>query len=166
MRLSIIVAVGEGGVIGRDGALPWSLPADLARFKRLTMGHHLLVGRKTYEAIGRPLPGRRMVVISRRSDYAPAGVEVAESPAAAVARAAAAGDDEAFVAGGGEVYRQLLPRAHRLYLTQVGGRFAGDTRFPAIAQREWRLTAREDHPADERNPHPYSFLTYERVADS
>lgn len=163
MRLSIIVAVGEGGVIGRDGSMPWHLPADLARFKRLTLGHHLLLGRKTWEAIGRPLPGRKMVVITRRRDYAPEGVEVVASPAEAVDRAAAAGDDEAFVAGGGEIYRQLLPRCQRVYLTRIQGRFEGDTRFPELDQEEWRLVAREDHPADERNPHPYSFLTYERA---
>lgn len=163
MRLSLIAAVSENGIIGRGGELPWHLPADLRRFKALTMGHHLLVGRKTWESIGRPLPGRTMVVISRRPGYAPAGVRVARSLEEAVALAAAAGEEEAFVGGGEALYRAALPQADRLYLTRVGAEVPGDARFPAWREEEWELVAHEDHPADERHAFPFRFLTYDRV---
>lgn len=164
MKLSLIAAAGTNGVIGRGGRMPWHLPADLKRFKELTLGHHLLLGRKTFEAIGRPLPGRRMVVVSRRAGYAPQSVEVVASPEEAVARAAAAGESEAFVAGGGEIYRALLPRADRVYLTRVEGTFDGDTYFPPLPEADWRLSFREDRPADEKNPYALSFLVYDRRA--
>jgi dihydrofolate reductase len=162
MRVSLVAAVADNGVIGRDGGLPWHLPEDLARFRRLTMGHHLLVGRRTFESIGRALPGRRMVVVSSGSGALPAGVERAASLAAALARAAAAGDDEAFVAGGAALYAAALPQADRLYLTRVHGEPAGDVRFPPFAAAEWREVERDERPADERHAWPFTFLTYER----
>ncbi len=151
----------RNGVIGRDNALPWRLPADLARFKQLTMGHHLIMGRKTWESIGRVLPGRTMVVLSSRPDFAVPGVLHARSIEQALALC---GEDEVFVAGGAEVFRQLLPRATRLCMTLVDADIPGDIRFPEFDESTWSLTSREPHLPDERNPYPYTFLTYERAA--
>lgn len=162
MRLSIIVAVADNGVIGRDGDLPWRLSADLKRFKALTMGHHLLMGRKTFESIGTVLPGRTTVVISRGQPDLPAGVELAHSLEQAVELARAHGDDEPFIAGGAEIYAQALPAADRLYLTRVHADCEGDALFPAWQEAAWQEVLREDHPADDRNAHPYSFLIYDR----
>jgi dihydrofolate reductase len=164
MTISLIVAMSRNQVIGRDNALPWRLPADLARFKRLTMGHPLIAGRKTWEAIGRALPGREMIVVTRQPGYAAEGARVARSLDEALELAAGgrAADDEVFVGGGAEIYRQALPRAHRLYLTLLHEDIPGDTRFPPWDESEWRLVSREDHAADEKNPYPYSFLLYER----
>lgn len=162
MRVSLIVAADLGGVIGKEGGLPWHLPADLKRFKALTLGHHLIVGRKTYEAIGRPLPGRTMLVVSRQPGYAPAGVAVVASPEEALAVARAAGESEVFVAGGGEIYRRLLPAADRVHLTRVEGRFEGDTCFPPLDPAQFHLTASEARPADARNAWPVRFEVWER----
>lgn len=162
MRLSIIVAIADNGVIGRDNDLPWHLSADLRRFKALTMGHHLVLGRKTFESIGAVLPGRTMVVISRGRPDLPTGVHLVHSLAEAVELARGAGDDEAFVAGGAEIYAEALPAADRLYLTRVHTACEGDTLFPAWEPGDWHEVSREDHPADDRNAHPYSFLVYER----
>jgi len=162
MRLSIIVAVADNGVIGRDGDLPWRLSADLKRFKALTMGHHLLLGRKTFDSIGAVLPGRTMVVISRGRPSLPTGVLLASSLGEAVELARAHGDDEVFIAGGAEIYAQALAVADRLYLTRVHARIEGDTYFPVWQEGHWKEISREDHSADDRNAHPYSFLVYER----
>ena len=163
MKLSIIVAVAESGVIGRDNDLPWYLPADLKRFKQLTMGHHLLMGRKTFEAIGRALPGRTTVVITRGDPTLPEGVQRAGSLEEALAKAAAAGEDEAFVAGGAQIYTLALPRADRLYLTKIHAAIEGDTRLPELTESEWHLLSQEDHEPEGKNEYTYSFLTYERV---
>ena len=163
MRLSIIVAVAEFGVIGRDNDLPWYLPADLKRFKQLTMGHHLLMGRKTFEAIGRALPGRTTVVISRGRPALPDGVELAGSLDDAIALAAQADDDEVFVAGGAQIYHLAHPRADRLYLTRIHAPIAGDTRFPDLPETDWTLVSQEDHTPDEKNEYRYSFLVYDRA---
>jgi len=161
MPLAIVAALAQNDVIGKDGGLPWHLAADLRRFKALTMGHHLLVGRRTWESIGRPLPGRTIVVLTRSRDFTPPpGVLVAHDLDRALALAA--GDPEPFVAGGAEIYRAALPRAERLYLTRVEAEVEGDTRFPTWNQDEWVVTARESHPADDRNDHPTTFLTYAR----
>ena len=164
MRVALIVAMSAGGVIGRHGALPWHLPADLARFKRLTMGHHLIVGRRTWEAIGRPLPGRTMVVVSRRPEELalPAGVHAVRSLEEALALAAAAGDGEAFIAGGAAIYRLALPRADRLYLTDVHAELHGDTFFPPLDLALWREFEREEVPADERNAYATTFRVLAR----
>jgi len=148
MRLSIIVATAENGVIGRDNDLPWYLPADLKRFKQLTMGHHLLMGRKTFEAIGRALPGRTTVVISRGRPTLPEGVRLAASLDEALSLAAAAGEDEAFVAGGAQVYDLAGPRADRLYLTRIHAAIEGDTRLPELVESDWELVSKEDHGPD------------------
>ena len=163
MKLSIIVAVAEYGIIGRDNDLPWYLPADLKRFKRLTMGHHLLMGRKTFEAIGRALPGRTTVVISRGQPALPEGVKLAASLDEAITLAAQANDDEAFVAGGAQIYNLALPRADRLYLTRIHAAIEGDTRFPEVVESDWELVSKEDHEPDEKNKYRYSFLVQDRA---
>ena len=163
MRLSIIVATAENGVIGRDNNLPWYLPADLKRFKQLTMGHHLLMGRKTFEAIGRALPGRTTVVISRGRPTLPEGVRLVASLDEAVALATQTDDDEAFVAGGAQVYHLALPRADRLYLTRIHAAIEGDTRLPELVESEWQLVSQDDFEPDEKNEYRYSFLIYDRA---
>lgn len=162
MRLSLIAAVAADGVIGSGGRLPWHLPADLKRFRHLTRGHHLLVGRRTWEAIGRPLPERRIVVISRRAPPHLPGVLVARSLAEAVAVARDAGDGEAFVGGGGQIFRLALPSADRVYLTRVGARIPGDVRFPDLEAEEWTLASRRRRDPDAANPYPLDFELWER----
>ena len=161
MTVSIIVAMTADRVIGRDNTLPWRLPADLRRFKRLTLGHHLVVGRKTWESIGRPLPGRKMVVITRQRKFRADGVEVVHSVDDALAVARKNGEDEVFIAGGEEIYRQTLARAHRLYLTRVHATIEGDAFFPEYDAAAWTEVEREDRAADDKNPHAFSFVTYE-----
>lgn len=163
MRISIIVAVADNGVIGRDNDLPWHLSADLRRFKRLTMGHHLLLGRKTFAAIGRPLPGRHMVVISRGTPELPAGVALVSSLAAGIDLARRGGDDEVFIAGGAQIYSLALPLTERIYMTRVHQEFAGDTHLPDLDEDQWTVVDREHHQPDEKNPLGYSFLVLERA---
>jgi dihydrofolate reductase len=158
MRLSAIVAMATNRCIGRDNTLPWRLPADLKRFKQLTMGHTLVMGRKTYESIGRPLPGRTTLVVTRQRDYAPEGVQVAHSLEQALEQARG---DEVFIAGGADLYRQAMEHVRRLYLTRIGRDYQGDTFFPELDLSGWRLLAEEHHPATATEP-PFSFLTYER----
>ena len=162
MRVALIAAVADNGVIGRAGDLPWRLPADLKRFRRLTMGHHLIVGRKTWQSIGQPLAGRQILVLTRAGAVEPSGAEPCGSLDEALARAAAAGDDEPFVAGGAEVYRLALPGADRLYLTRVHARPEGEVRFPAFDAERWRLVEARQRPPDDRNAHHLSFEIYER----
>lgn len=164
MRISLIAAVAENGVIGRQGQLPWRLSDDLRRFKQLTMGHTIIMGRRTWESIGRALPGRRTVVVSRRPDFRTnaEGVETASDLDQALAIAKAAGDKEVFIIGGAELYRESLGRADRLYLTRVQTVVEGDTSFPEIAWKNWQLVESEDHDANEKNEHPYRFETYDR----
>jgi dihydrofolate reductase len=164
MIRSIIVAAAENGVIGRQGQLPWRLSADLQRFKQLTMGHAVLMGRKTFESIGRPLPGRRMIVITRQQDYQAAGVEIAQSLEEAYRRAAEQGETEAFIIGGAEIFLDALPHADRLYFTQVRATIDGDVRFPPFDRTRWHLISQEEHAADAKNEYPFTFETYERLA--
>jgi dihydrofolate reductase len=161
-RVSIIVAADEHGGIGRDGGLPWHLPADLKRFKALTMGKPIVMGRRTWDSIGRPLPGRRSLVVSRQPGLALDGAEVFESLDAALQ--AVAGAPEACVIGGAEIYRQALPRAEVVYLTRVHGSVQADTFLPALDAADWEEVAREDCPADDRHAYPCSFLTLRRVS--
>jgi dihydrofolate reductase len=165
MRLSLIVAVADNGVIGRGGRLPWHLGADLARFKRLTMGHTLIVGRRTWESIGRALPGRRMLVVSRRpqSLALPDGVRAVGSLEEGLTVAAAAGDDEAFVGGGAALFAAALPHADRLYLTAVLAAVEGDTVLPPLDLDGWHELEREELPADARNDYPTTFRVLERA---
>src|SRR5438132_731590 len=147
MRISIIAAVAENGVIGRKGRLPWHLSGDLRRFKRLTMGHTIIMGRRTWESIGRALPGRRTVVVSRQPSYpvGAADVQIAASLGNAIEVAVAAGDDEAFIVGGAELYREAVPTANRYYLTRVCAAVEGDTYFPEIEWGDWQLVDLEEH---------------------
>lgn len=158
--LSLIVAVAENGVIGRGGTLPWHLSADLKRFKRLTMGHAIIMGRRTYESIGRPLPGRRSIVVSRNADYHPGGVEVA--PNLNEALRLAAGDDEVFVIGGSRLFAEALPRADRLHLTRIHAAVEGETFFSEPDWSQWRVVAEEPRERDPATGLDYSFLCYER----
>jgi dihydrofolate reductase len=162
MIVSVIAAVARGGVIGRGGQLPWHLPADLRRFRKLTTGHHILMGRKTYESLGRPLPERTNVVITRQKNVHPAGVRVATSLDDAVELARQAGETEAFVIGGAEIFRLALPIADRLYVTEIDADVAGDTYFPDYDRSQWQLIERIVSPSDERNPLPMTFLQYDR----
>lgn len=162
MRVSLIAAVADNGVIGHRGELPWHLSDDLRRFKALTMGHHLVVGRKTFESIGRALAGRRMVVVSRHAPKLPEGVTSAGGLDEALHLAERAGDDEVFVAGGAEIYRLALPRADRLYLTRVHASPEGDALFPPLDPGGWRLIERREGTTGEHSPLPHSFLVYDR----
>lgn len=159
----MIAAMGSNRAIGIDGGLPWRLPADLRRFKALTMGHTLVMGRKTFESVGRPLPGRTTIVVTRREDYAPEGVLVAHSIAEALARAKGDKVDEVFVAGGEEIFRQALEGADRMHLTRIEKDFPGDTFFPDFDESAWRLVEREDHEATAETPFAYGFRVYDRV---
>ncbi len=158
-RVTLVVAVAENGVIGRDGALPWRLPDDLKRFKQTTLGKPVLMGRKTWDSIGRPLPGRRNIVLSTKPGFTAAGADTFPSLEAALA--SCAGDPEVMVIGGAEIYRMALPLATRIHLTRVHAAPDGDT-FLDLPLAGWRELAREDHPADDRNAHPFSFITLER----
>ena len=162
MVVSLIVAVSSNGVIGRDGGLPWRLSNDLKHFKKLTMGHHLIIGRRTWDEVGKPLPGRTMVVVTRSRRFAPEGVRVAHSleEALDIAR----DDDEPFIGGGAHIYRMALENnlVDRLYITRVHAEVDGDTFFPDIKFDDWKLVSEEHHEADERNQHSFSFLVYER----
>jgi len=168
-ELAVIVAAADNDVIGREGDLPWHLSADLKHFKHLTMGKPLVMGRKTYESIGRPLPGRTSIVVTRDSGWSAPGVLVAHDPDSAVALAGevadADGAGEVMVIGGAELYAQLLPRASRLYLTRVHLSAEGDTTLPPISWDQWREVAREEHGPAAGAPCGYSFLVYSRVPD-
>lgn len=164
MTLSIIAALATNDVIGRDNRLPWHMPADLKRFKQLTTGHHVLMGRKTFDEIRTPLPGRINVVITRNPGFAADGILVASSVDEAVTMAEASHDDEIFVIGGAEIIAQTLHRADRMYLTRIHGEPEGDTFFPEFDEvNEWRLVEREDFEPDARHEYAWSFLTYERA---
>jgi dihydrofolate reductase len=164
VRLSILAAVSENDVIGRDGRLPWHLPAELRHVKQLTTGHTLLMGRKTYESVGRPLPERTSIVITRDRDYTAApGVIVVADFETAVTTARERGESEAFVFGGEAIYALALPRADRLYLTRVHARVEGDAFFPALEEGGWKLVHEEQHAADERHAHAFTFQTFDRA---
>lgn len=160
MKLAIIVAMSKNRVIGRGGELPWRLSADLQRFKRLTMGHPIIMGRKTYESIGRALPGRTSVVITRQADYSAEGVLIAASLPEALQRCGDAA--EAFVIGGGEIYSQALPLADRLYVTTVEADVEGDTFFPQWDTRQWQLVEETSHQADAKNSFGMKFQVFDR----
>jgi len=157
MVVSLVVALSENRVIGKNGGLPWHLPLDLRRFKRLTMGHILLMGRKTFASIGRPLPGRRSIVLTRNPAYRPEGVLTAGSLEDALRLSSP--DEEVFVIGGASVFAEAHPLADRLHLTRVHAEIEGDTFFPEEALSGWVTVAEERHPADERHAHAFTFFT-------
>lgn len=160
--ISIIVAASSNGVIGVQGELPWRLPSDLQRFKSLTMNKPIVMGRLTYESIGRALPGRQNIVITRQPDYLANNCDVVQSIDAAIEAAADAA--EIVVIGGGEIYRQFIDRAARVYLTRVDVDLEGDTHLPPLHDEEWRVMSSEDHLADESNEYDYTFSVLERIA--
>lgn len=159
MSLSMIVAMAHDRVIGVDNSLPWHLPADLKYFKAVTMGKPIVMGRKTFESIGRPLPGRQNIVITRNPDWSADGVTVVNSVEAAVR--SADGADEVMIIGGEQIYRAALPQADRLYVTEVGLEVAGDAWFPEIDPAHWHEVGREPHVAEGDLP-GYAFVRYER----
>lgn len=162
VKISLIVAAAANNVIGKDGTLPWRLPDDLRRFKTITMGKPIVMGRLTYESIGRPLPGRQNIVITRRPGFAAEGCDVVACPADALR---AAGDaEEVIVIGGGEIYRQFLRRADRIYLTRVDAEIEGDTFFPQLDPDEWAVISSESFPADQGREYDYAFEVLERRA--
>jgi dihydrofolate reductase len=158
--ITLVVAMARNGVIGRDGALPWRLPDDLRRFKALTMGKPILMGRRTWESIGRPLPGRSNLVMTRDPSFRAEGAIVVHSLDEALALA----QDELMVIGGAEIYALAIPHADRVHLTAVAADVEGDARLPAFDAGAWRETAREHHPADERHACAMDFITLERRA--
>lgn len=160
-HITLIAALARNLVIGKGNTLPWRLPEDLKRFKSLTLGHPVIMGRKTWQSLGRPLPGRTNIVVSHSADFATTGGILAGSFEAALAAAAATGTDETFIIGGAEIYQQALPVAQRLQLTEIDQDFSGDAFFPPINLVEWREMARESHHADA--PFDYAFVTYERI---
>ena len=160
-RVSIIVAMGKNRVIGANGAIPWRLPNELQLFKRVTMGHHIIMGRKTWESIRRLLPGRTTVIVTRQKNYVVAGALVVNS--LAIALTACGDDPEIFVIGGGELYREALPRADRIYLTRVDAEPAGDTRMPDFNRNDWREISSESFAADEKHAHAYRFSVLDRI---
>ncbi len=164
--LALIVAAAENGVIGRDNALPWHLPGDLQHFKRVTMGKPVLMGRKTFESIGRPLQGRTNIVITRNPAFRADGVMVATSVRDALAMAARKakqdGVEEVFVIGGAEIYAAALPLANRLYFTEVHADVVGDAVIPAIDWTQWREVSRERHAAQPTGDPAFSVVSYER----
>lgn len=161
MKINLIVAMDRAGVIGNDGALPWHLCDDLRRFKAITMGKPLVMGRRTYESIGRPLPGRKNIVVTRRPDYQAPGCVIADSFDDALTKAG--GADEIMVIGGATLYRDTLDRAQRIYLTEVHAEVDGDVRFPEFERARWREINRENHPADDKHVHAFSWVVLERL---
>jgi dihydrofolate reductase len=159
MIVTIVVAISENHVIGKDNQLLWYLPRDLKHFKEITTGHTVIMGRKTYDSVGKPLPNRRNIIITRQA-IAIVGCEVVNSIEAALILCA--GEEEVFIVGGAEIYRQSLHLTDRIYLTIVHKEFEGDSFFPEIDKRLWKEVYREDHQADEKNSIPFSFITLEK----
>ena len=161
MKVALIVAMDKQGLIGRNNDLPWKLSADLKYFRRVTMGKPLVMGRNTHESIGRPLPGRKNIIVTSNANYHVDGCTVVSS----LDQALLACDDaeEVMVMGGASLYEQLLPQADRVYLTHVNAELEGDTWFPQWNKDQWQEISREDHQADEKNQYPYSFVVYDRV---
>jgi dihydrofolate reductase len=160
-KLSLIVAMARNGIIGKDNKLPWRLSIDLKRFRALTMGHHIVMGRRTFESIGRLLPGRKTVIVSRNTQYKIEGALVVDSIDAAIK--ACRDDPEIFFIGGAELYRQVLDRAERIYLTEVEADVDGDAHFPPFDRSGWKETSREVFPANELNDYPHQFIVLDRV---
>ncbi len=155
--VKIIVATSKNNVIGDSNKLIWHLPADLKRFKEITTGHPIVMGRKTYESIGRPLPNRRNIIITRDEQYEVDGCEVVNS----IEEALLLTNNDCFIIGGGEIYKQSLPIAQQIFMTIIDEDFDGDTNFPEL-DKSWYVSSKVNHQQDEKNPHNYSFILYER----
>lgn len=162
MIISLIVAVAKNNVIGKDNKLMWHLPADLKHFKEITMGHHIIMGRKTFEAIGKALPGRTSIIITRQKGYVATDCLAVKSLEEAIKVAKMNNDDEAFIIGGGEIYKLAMNIADKIYLTVIRGSFEGDTFFPVINKKKWEEIARKEFSADERNKYNYAFVELDR----
>ena len=160
-RLSIIVAMAKNRTIGINNTLPWRCPEDLKHFKALTMGHHMIMGRKTFDSIGKPLPGRTTVVVTRNRELQIDGCIMAHSLPEAIA--ACAGDSEIFIVGGADLYEQALPLADKLYLTEIQQEVTGDAHFPAFDQKAWQEVAREERHQELPQPLSYHFVTLQRL---
>ena len=159
MTISIVVAIAENYAIGKNNQLLWHMPADLKHFKTITSGHTVIMGRKTYDSVGKPLPNRRNIIITRQ-DITIEGCEVVQSIDNALTLCA--NEEEVFIVGGAEIYKMAMSKTDRIYLTTIHHSFDADTLFPEIDYMEWQETAREDHQPDEKNKFPYSFITLER----
>ncbi|PYZ92907.1 dihydrofolate reductase [Salipaludibacillus keqinensis] len=159
--ISMIAAFSKGRVIGKDGEMPWHLPADLKHFKNVTSGHPVLMGRKTFESIGRPLPKRQNIVLTRDKDFTSQGIEVIHD--FSEVDPLMADEKEFFVIGGATIYEQLMKKAERLYITEIEATFEGDTHFPPISDLEWKVVSSEKGIVDEKNPYPHTFIIYERI---
>lgn len=163
MIISMIVAADENNCIGAGNKLLWNLPDDMKHFRELTKGHPVIMGRKTHESIGRVLPGRRNIVISRSNDLKIDGCDVVDSLESAIDSVKDDPTGEMFIIGGGEIYRQAIDRADRIYLTRVYGAFTGDTFFPEIDEKKWKEISREEHSADDRNEYSFAFSKYTKL---
>ena len=164
MILSLLVAAAENNVIGKDNQLPWHLPNDLKYFKNLTWGMPILMGRKTFESIGNPLPGRKSIVITRNADWQQAGVDVVHSIEEAIQKAESFGVKEVFVIGGAEIFKTSLSTANRIYLTRIHQDFDGNVHFPEISEEDWQLKSSRFVEADEKNAFNHTYQVWERKA--
>lgn len=156
----MIAAAAENNALGKENDLVWHLPDDFKRFKKLTSGHHIIMGRKTFESFPQPLPNRTHIIITRNKDYKAKGAVVVHSLERAIE--IANGDSQPFIIGGGEIYKQALPYSDKIELTRVHSEFEADTFFPEIDENNWKLVKEEFHPADEKHEHAFTYLTYER----
>lgn len=163
MRVSLIVAAARNGVIGRGGKIPWRLPDDQRFFKKLTIGHCVVMGRKTFDSLPRPLVDRKTLVLSRQAHEPGRDVEFSTDLTSALEQARAEGFTECFIAGGEAVYREGMSAADRIYLTRIEATPEGDTHFPEIDEADWKCIAREAHPIDERHAHAFTFETWDRA---
>lgn len=161
-KLVMIAAAGEDNALGRDNELLWHLPDDFKRFKQLTTGHKIIMGRKTFESFPKPLPNRFHIIITRNRDYQVDHPQCTVVHTLEEALKLVENEEQAFIIGGGEIYTQALPHSHRIELTRVHARFEADTYFPEIAPSEWELVREEQHPKDERHKYPFTYLTYTR----
>ena len=159
-EITMIAAAAENNALGKDKDLVWHLPDDFKRFKELTTGHHIIMGRKTFETFPKPLPKRTHVVITRQKDYKPEGAIVVHSLKDALE--IAKDDSQPFIIGGGEIYKMALPKADKIELTRVHGSFEADAFFPELDEGKWRLTRSSFHPEDEKHAYSFTYLTYER----
>jgi dihydrofolate reductase len=159
--ISIVVAIADHNVIGKDNQLIWHLPADLRHFKQKTMGHPMIMGRKTFESIGKPLPGRTTIIVTRQEDYTAEGCIVTHSVQEAIEKAKEL-DGQVSIVGGAEIYKQALPLVDVIYLTRVHHTFDGDTFFPELNEAEWEQISAETHEPDEKNKYPYTFIELRR----
>ncbi len=163
MKVSAIVATAKNNVIGKDNDIPWYLPADLKYFKRVTLGHHIIMGRKCFESIGRPLPKRTNIIITRNTFFTASNALICHSLEDAFSIALDNGEEEVFVIGGGEIYRQAMPFVDKIYLTEVDLVIEGTVFFPDLSMNDWKLVTSESHQADAKNEYDYVFKTYEKI---